>query len=77
MRHPYVIDMSIHHFDLARFMTGADPVAVYALEFNPKGSWYKGDVAASCIFEMSNGVVFSRTKPVQERDMPPVTLATH
>ena len=40
-------------------MTGADPVAVYALEFNPRGSWYKGDVAASCIFEMSDGVVFT------------------
>jgi predicted dehydrogenase len=34
-------------------------VTVYALEFNPQGSWYKGDVAASCIFEMSNGVVFT------------------
>lgn len=59
MPSPLILDMSIHHFDLARFITGADPVAVYAHEFNPKGSWYKGDVAASCIFEMSNGVVFS------------------
>ena len=59
MDSPLILDMSIHHFDLARFMTGADPVAVYALEFNPAGSWYKGDVAASCIFEMSNGVVFT------------------
>jgi len=40
-------------------MTGADPVAVYAKEFNPKGSWYKGDVAASAVFEMSNGVIFT------------------
>ncbi|MBI5834168.1 MAG: Gfo/Idh/MocA family oxidoreductase [Armatimonadetes bacterium] len=59
MDSPLVLDMAIHHFDLCRFMTGADPVAVYALEFNPKGSWYRGDVAASCIFEMSNGVVFT------------------
>ena len=34
-------------------------MAVYAKEFNPKGSWYKGDAAASCIFEMSNGVIFT------------------
>jgi predicted dehydrogenase len=34
-------------------------VAVYALEFSPEGSWYKGDVAASCIFEMTDGVVFT------------------
>jgi len=59
MPSPLILDMSIHHFGLARFRTGADPVAVYALEFNPKGSWYKGDVAASCIFEMTNGVVFT------------------
>ncbi len=59
MPSPLILDMSIHHFDLARYMTGADPVAVYAKEFNPKGSWYKGDVAASCIFEMSNGVIFT------------------
>ncbi len=59
MPSPLILDMAIHHFDLARFMTGADPVAVYAQEFNPVGSWYKGDVAASCIFEMSNGVLFT------------------
>ncbi|MHC4887442.1 MAG: Gfo/Idh/MocA family protein [Planctomycetota bacterium] len=59
MESPLILDMSIHHFDLIRMMTGADPVAVYAHEFNPKGSWYKGDVAASCIFEMSNGIVFT------------------
>jgi len=59
MASPLILDMAIHHFDLARFMAGVDPVAVYAREFNPKGSWYKGDVAASCVFEMSDGVVFT------------------
>ena len=54
-----ILDMSIHHFDLARFMSKVDPVAVYALEHSPKGSWYAGDVAASCIFEMTDGVVFT------------------
>ena len=56
---PLILDMSIHHFDLARYISGQDPAAVYALEFNPKGSWYAGDVAASCIFEMTDGVVFT------------------
>ncbi len=59
MPSPLILDMAIHHFDLARFLSGEDPVAVYAKEFNPKGSWYKGDVSASCIFEMTNGVVFT------------------
>ena len=59
MPSPLILDMSIHHFDLCRFLTGADPVAVYAREFSPAGSWYAGDVAASCIFEMSDGVIFT------------------
>jgi predicted dehydrogenase len=59
MPSPLILDMSIHHFDLIRYMTGTDPVAVYAKEFNPKGSWYKNEVAASCIFEMTKGVIFT------------------
>ncbi len=59
MESPLVLDMSIHHFDLARYLTGADPAAVYCHEYNPVGSWYKGDVSASCIFEMTNGSVFT------------------
>ena len=59
MPSPLILDMAIHHFDLVRYFTGADPVSVYAREFNPSGSWYKGDAAASCIFEMSNGIVFT------------------
>jgi predicted dehydrogenase len=59
MPSPLILDMSIHHFDLARMICGRDAVAVYAQEFNPTGSWYKGDVAANCIFEMTDGVVFA------------------
>ena len=59
MDSPLILDMAIHHFDLARYFSGLDAVAVYAHEFNPKGSWYKGDVATSCIFEMNNGAVFT------------------
>ena len=59
MESPLILDMTIHHFDLCRFLTRAEPVAVYAKEFNPAGSWYKGDVSAACVFEMSDGVVFT------------------
>jgi len=58
MPSPLVLDMAIHHFDLARMFSGADPVAVYAQEWNPRGSWYRGDAAAACIFEMTGGVRF-------------------
>ena len=59
MESPLILDMAIHHFDLMRMMTDAKPLAVYAHEFNPRNSWYKGDVSASCVFEMSGGIVFT------------------
>lgn len=59
MESPLILDMAIHQFDLARMMTGKDPVAVYCHEFNPAGSWYAGDAAATAIFEMTDGVVFT------------------
>jgi predicted dehydrogenase len=59
MESPLILDMSIHHFDLARMFAGADAVSVYAEEFNPHGSWYKGDVAADCLFEMTGGMRFA------------------
>lgn len=59
MDYPLILDMSIHTFDAARFISGADPVSVYCHAFNPKRSWYKGDASAVAVFEMSNGIVFS------------------
>ncbi|WP_188989084.1 Gfo/Idh/MocA family protein [Paenibacillus nasutitermitis] len=59
MDSPLIIDMAIHTFDQARFIIGADPVSVYCHEYNPPGSWYKGNASAICIFEMSDGSVFS------------------
>ncbi|MDF2722369.1 MAG: gfo/Idh/MocA family oxidoreductase [Paenibacillus sp.] len=58
MDSPLLLDMAIHTFDQARFIGGADPVSVYCHEYNPPGSWYKGNASAVCIFEMSDGSVF-------------------
>ncbi|MFH1834272.1 MAG: Gfo/Idh/MocA family oxidoreductase, partial [bacterium] len=57
--HPLMTEMGIHHFDLARFLTGAEPASVYAKEFNPVGSWFVGPAAATCLFEMSDGSLFT------------------
>jgi len=59
MESPLIIDMAIHTFDQARFISGADPVSVYCHEYNPPGSWYRGNASAVCIFEMSDGSVFT------------------
>ena len=59
MKHVLLLDMAIHSFDLARFISGLDPISVYCQEWNPKGSWYKHGASAQAIFELQKGVVFN------------------
>ena len=59
MPHVLLVDMAIHTFDTARYISGADPVSVYCKEWNPAGSWYERDSSAIAIFEMSNGLVYT------------------
>jgi predicted dehydrogenase len=59
MDHVLLLDMAIHSFDQARFISGADPVTVYCHEFNPAGSWYRHGAAAMAVFTMSDGSVFN------------------
>jgi len=59
MDHVLLLDMAIHTLDAARFMSGAEPVAVYCQESNPRGSWYRHGAAANAIFEFSGDVVFT------------------
>ncbi|MEZ0327644.1 MAG: Gfo/Idh/MocA family protein [Fimbriimonas sp.] len=59
MPSPLVLDMAIHTFDMARFLTGKDPVSVYAKEFNPHWSWYAGNACSQCLFEMEEGLQYN------------------
>ena len=59
MKHVLLLDMAIHTFDAARFLTGADPVAVYCKEWNPSGSWYDHDASAIAVFEFNNGLIYT------------------
>ncbi len=54
-----LLDMAIHTFDAARFMSGKVPEAVYCHETNPTGSWYRTGASAFAIFEMSDDVRFT------------------
>jgi predicted dehydrogenase len=54
-----LLDMAIHTFDAARFVSGKTPVSVYCLETNPAGSWYSHGAAANAIFRLSDDVVFT------------------
>lgn len=59
MASPLLLDMAIHSFDQARYLSGADPVSVYCEEFNPPWSWYGGNACATALFEMSGGLRFT------------------
>jgi predicted dehydrogenase len=56
MEYPLLMDMSIHHFDLIRYLTGADPVAVFARSWRPAWSWFDHEPAIAALFEMGNGI---------------------
>jgi predicted dehydrogenase len=54
-----LLDMAIHTFDAARFVADKKPLAVYCVEKNPVGSWYKHGASADAIFEFADDVVFT------------------
>jgi predicted dehydrogenase len=58
MQHVLLLDMAIHTFDAGRLLSGADPVSVYAEEWNPAGSWYDQDASAAAFFQMSGGIKY-------------------
>jgi len=58
MKHVLLLDMAIHTFDAARFITASDPLSVLAYEWNPPSSWYAHDSSACAIFNMTNDIVY-------------------
>lgn len=54
-----LLDMAIHTFDAARFVSGKRPLSVYCLETNPAGSWYAHGASANAIFRFSDDVAFT------------------
>lgn len=56
MDYPLVIDMSIHHFDLMRYLLNANLVSVYGQSWNPPWSWFKGDASASVTMQFENDI---------------------
>ena len=56
MRHPYVLDMSIHHFDLKRAATGRDVRHVHARSWRVTDSPFVHDPAVAAILDLDGGV---------------------
>jgi predicted dehydrogenase len=56
MDDPMLLEQSIHHLDLLRFVYDAEIRRVRATIFNPRGSMYRGDAAVSALLEMDRGI---------------------
>lgn len=56
---PYMLinDMMVHHFDMLRYVLGADPVSVQAITWNHPWGWHAGDAAHAIVFHFADGLV--------------------
>lgn len=59
LRHPLLLDMAIHHFDLMRLVLNQEPTAVTCHGFNPPWSNFSDPAAASATIAFDGGVVVS------------------
>ncbi|WP_165452554.1 Gfo/Idh/MocA family protein [Paenibacillus thalictri] len=49
-------DMSLHHFDIMRYVFGKEPVELYAQSFKPYWSWFNGNPAAGAMIEFEDDI---------------------
>ena len=72
MPYPLIIDMSIHHYDLMRYILDADPVRLTAFSWNPPWSWYRGDASSVSRIDM-----IPRSKPGSNAGQHPIHVTYH
>lgn len=59
LTHPLLEDVSVHHLDLARYLTGQEPRRIWCKEYPAEYTWYgKRPANALLVTEMTGGVVF-------------------
>ncbi len=56
MRHPMMLEQSIHHLDLLRFAYGREPETVACRTFNPPWSMYAHDANVACLIGFEGGL---------------------
>ena len=57
MPYPLIIDMSIHHFDLMRYLLKGNPVTMSGQSWNPAWSWFNGDAATALTMRFDNDAI--------------------
>lgn len=53
----FLTDMGIHHFDMMRYVLGADPVSVQTVTWNLPWGWHKGDASHVAVFRYASGMI--------------------
>ena len=56
MRHPMMLEQTIHHLDLIRFCHGAEVDVISCRTWNPAWSMYAHDANVHCLMTLSDGV---------------------
>lgn len=59
MPDPLLADMSIHHFDLMRYVLGEEPVRLSCRTWNPPGSPFQFHPSGAALIEFSKGTMVS------------------
>lgn len=60
LKHPLLCDVTVHHLDVARFLTGAEPLTVSCTEHAAHHTWYQHRPAAADIrSEMTEDIWFT------------------
>ena len=59
LKHPLLMDMSIHHFDLLRFVLNGEPQTITCHAWNPPWSNFSDPAAASATITFDTGAVVS------------------
>jgi predicted dehydrogenase len=57
LKHPLLMDMSIHHFDLMRFVLGQEPETIHCHAWNPSWSHFKDPAEAFATITFDGGAV--------------------
>lgn len=61
LRYPLTIDMSIHHFDMMRFLLGSDPTTITGRSWNVPWSAFDNDSTTQLYLEFGDDIKLSYT----------------
>jgi predicted dehydrogenase len=56
LQHPLLLDVTIHHIDIIRYLTGVECRTVFARAWTPQWSWYEGYSTLDLLLDMEKDV---------------------